>query len=47
MKCAVEMGLYDIPKNFIKIVTGVQAILRCCLRILRGCNDGIMNGKEL
>jgi hypothetical protein len=29
-----------------KIDTDVQAILRFCLRDLRGCNVGITSGKE-
>jgi hypothetical protein len=30
-----------------KIVIDVQAILRSCLRNLRGCNVGIIDGKDL
>jgi hypothetical protein len=33
--------------SFMKIGTGVQAILRFCLRNLRGCNVGITDGKYL
>jgi uncharacterized protein YraI len=49
MKCAVEMGsggMKCIP-NVMKIGTGVQAILRFCLRNLKGCNVGISDEKEL
>jgi hypothetical protein len=41
--CAVEMassGMIYIP-NFMKIGISVQAILRFCIRNLRGCNAGI------
>jgi uncharacterized protein YraI len=31
--------------NFMKIGTGVQAILRFCLRNVSGCNVGITGGK--
>jgi hypothetical protein len=33
--------------NFMKIATGVQAILRGFLRNLRGCNVGITDGRDL
>jgi hypothetical protein len=33
--------------SFTKIDTGVQVILRFCLRNLRGCNVGIIHGKNL
>jgi hypothetical protein len=33
--------------SFMKIGTGVQAMLWFCLRNLRGCNVGIAGGKEL
>jgi hypothetical protein len=49
MKCSVEMalcGMIYIP-SFMKIGTGVQAILRFCLSKLRGCNVGITDGKDL
>jgi hypothetical protein len=47
MKYAAEMALYGmiLVPSFIKIGTGVQAILRFCLRNLRGSNVGIMNGE--
>jgi hypothetical protein len=32
--------------SFMKIVTGVQGILRFCLSNLNGCNVGITDGKE-
>jgi hypothetical protein len=46
---AVEMascGMIYLP-SFVKISTGVQAILRFCLRNLRGSNVGITNGRDL
>jgi hypothetical protein len=49
MKYAVEVALCDmmhIP-NFMKIGIGFQAILRFCLRNLRGCNVGIIDGRGL
>jgi hypothetical protein len=49
MKYAVEMascGMTYIPR-FMKIVTGVQAILKVFLRNLRGCNVGITDWKDL
>jgi uncharacterized protein YraI len=49
MKYVVEMGssgtIY-IP-NFMRIGTGVQAILRFCLSNFRGCNVGISDGRDL
>jgi hypothetical protein len=33
--------------NFMKIGTGVQSILRFCLRSLNGCNVGITEGSDL
>jgi hypothetical protein len=48
MRYAVETascGMIYAP-SFMKIGTGVQAILRFCLRNLRGCNAGITNGKD-
>jgi hypothetical protein len=39
--------LYDIyTPSFIKIDTDVQAILRFCLRNLRGCNVVIIDGMD-
>jgi uncharacterized protein YraI len=49
MKYAVEMascGMIYIP-SFVKIGTGVQAIVRFCLRNLRGCNVDITDGRDL
>jgi hypothetical protein len=49
MKCVVEMGscgMIHIP-SFMEISTGVQAILRFCLRNLRGRNVGIIDEKDL
>jgi hypothetical protein len=34
-------------QSFMKIGTGVEAILRFCLRNLRGCNVGITDGRVL
>jgi hypothetical protein len=48
MKYAVEIvscGMVHIL-SFMKICTGVQAILRVCLRNLRGCNVGITDGRD-
>jgi hypothetical protein len=42
MKCTVKVVsdvMINIP-SFIKTGTGVQAILRFCLRNLNGCNVG-------
>jgi hypothetical protein len=47
--CAVEIvscGMICVP-SFIKIGTGVQAILRFCFRNLRGCNVGITDERDL
>jgi hypothetical protein len=49
MKYLVEMasrGMICIP-TFMKIATGVQAILRFCLRNLRGYNVGITDERDL
>jgi hypothetical protein len=49
MKYATEMDLRAmiyIP-SFMKIVTGVQAILTIYLINLRGCNVGITDGRDL
>jgi hypothetical protein len=48
-KYAVEMasrGMIHVP-CFMKTDTGVQAILRVCLRNLRGCSAGITDGRDL
>jgi hypothetical protein len=48
MKYAIKMascGILYIPSS-LKIGTGVQAILRLCLRNLRGCNVDITNGRD-
>jgi hypothetical protein len=39
-------GMIYIP-GFMKIGTGVRAILRFCLRNSRDCNVGITEGKDL
>jgi hypothetical protein len=48
MKCAIEMGSGSMIHilSFVKIDTGIQAILRFCLRNLRGCNVGITNSSD-
>jgi hypothetical protein len=49
MKYTVEMtscGMMYFPR-FIKIGTGVQAILRFCLINIRSCNVGITDGRYL
>jgi hypothetical protein len=43
-KYAVDISSFLL---FMKIGTGVQAVLRFCLRNLRGCNVGITDGKDL
>jgi hypothetical protein len=49
MKYAVEMASCGViyVASFMKIGTGVQAILRFCLRYFRGCNVGITDGDFL
>jgi hypothetical protein len=47
MKYAVGMascGIIYVP-TLMGIGTGIQAILRICLRNLRGCNVGITDGR--
>jgi uncharacterized protein YraI len=39
-------GMIYLP-GFKKIATGVQAILRGCLRNLKGCNVSITDGRDL
>jgi uncharacterized protein YraI len=49
MLYAVEMAsccMIYLP-SFMNIATGVQAILRFCLRNLRGCDVGITGGRDL
>jgi hypothetical protein len=49
MKYAVDMAsccMIYIP-SFMKIGTGVQAVLKFCLRNLRGCNVGVTYGRDL
>jgi hypothetical protein len=48
MMYSVEMalcGMIYLP-SFMKFGTGVQAILRLCLRKLRDCNVGITDGRD-
>jgi hypothetical protein len=49
VKFAVEMTSYGTITmlNFMKIGTGVQAILRFCLRNLSGCNFGSTGVRHL
>jgi hypothetical protein len=49
MKCAIEIATYGMTytPRFMKIDTGVQAILRFCLRNLKGCNAGITDGRDV
>jgi hypothetical protein len=49
MKYAVEMASCAMIYILIsmKIGTGVQAMLRFCLRSLRGCNVGITERRDL
>jgi hypothetical protein len=46
---ATKMTSYGMIyiQSFIKIGTGVQAILRFCLINFRGCNAGITDGRDL
>jgi hypothetical protein len=48
---AIEMALCDMIYMYVprcmKIGIGVQAILKCCLRNLRGCSVGITGGRDL
>jgi hypothetical protein len=48
MMCPVEMASCGMIylSNFMKIGTGVQAILRFCLRNFRDCNVGITDGSD-
>jgi uncharacterized protein YraI len=39
-------GIIYLP-SFMKIAAGLQAILRFCLRNLKGCNVGITDGRYL
>jgi hypothetical protein len=45
----VDMAFCDMIylQSFVKVGTGVQAILRFCLRNLRGCDVGITDGRDL
>jgi hypothetical protein len=49
MKCTVDMGsggmIYVL--SFMKIVTGVEGILRFCLSSLKGCNICVNKGRDL
>jgi hypothetical protein len=49
MSYAVEMPSFVMIflLSFTTIGTDIQAILRCCLSNLNGCNVGIIDGKEL
>jgi hypothetical protein len=39
--------IYSYILRFMKIGTGVQAVLRFCLRHVRDCNVSIIDGKDL
>jgi hypothetical protein len=50
MKCAGKMGSGGFMiyiTSFIKIGTGIQSVLRFCLRNCRGYNVGIADGRDL
>jgi hypothetical protein len=49
MQCTVERASYGMIclPSFLKIYTGIQAILRFCLTNLNGCNVGITEGMNL
>jgi hypothetical protein len=49
MKYAVGMASCGMiyVSSFMKTSTGVQAILRFCLRNVRGCNVSVTDGKDL
>jgi hypothetical protein len=46
---AAEMGSGGIIyiQSFMTIDTGLHAILRSCLRNLKGYNDGVTDGRDL
>jgi hypothetical protein len=46
---AIEMATCNMMhlQSFMKIGTSIRAILRFCLRNLKGCNGGITNGRDL
>jgi hypothetical protein len=49
MMYAVEMalcGMIYLP-SFMKIGTGIQAVLRFCPSFLNCCNVGVTNGRNL
>jgi hypothetical protein len=49
VKCAVEIasgGMINI-QSFMNVCMGIQVILRFCLRNLRGCDIGIIDGRDL
>jgi hypothetical protein len=41
------IGMASDGMIYMKIGTGIQAIIRFCLSNLRGCNDGITDGWDL
>jgi hypothetical protein len=43
----MDSGCIIYLPGFMKIDTGVQAILGVCLRNLGGCNVGITDGRDL
>lgn len=40
-------GIYEYIPSFVKIGTGVYAMLRLCLRNLKGCNIGTIGARDL
>jgi hypothetical protein len=38
-------GVIYVP-SFMKIDTGIEAMLRCCHINLKGCNDGTTDGRD-
>lgn len=49
MKYAAEMAsdCMTYIQSFMEIIIGIQAILSCCLKNLRGCNVSTIDGKDL
>jgi hypothetical protein len=49
MKCAVEIGsgVMIYIQSFMKIGTGIQAILRFYLSNVKGCNVRVTDGRDL
>jgi hypothetical protein len=49
MKGTIEMGSSDMTymQRSMKIGTGIQAIIRCCLRNMGGCDVDITGVRDL